>query len=438
MLGHTAGTLLFLLALWPILEEDLNSQLGPDVAASMLAQDIVRVNDTLRIRDNGQIHELARRSPTLWYIVHDGKRLFAHGKVPAEAHGFIRLLPDLKWAEISGVGLPGLLGNVTVLSVETAAGPVVVAVGGIAPEAVAIGDWTGFLVREGFAVLPLLSALFTLIGGLLAVPLVLRSLKPSVRAAAAIGGADLAQRLPEDRVVKEVRPLVRAVNAALDRLAEGFESRKRFIADVAHELRTPLAVMTMHVDALPSSDIKQQLRRTVFRLGQMVGQMLDAERLALSSRERTLLDLVALGREAVADIAPLALTAGYEIEFSSECDAMPVIGDRHALFRVFSNLLGNAVAHGGGKGTINVHFDNKGRVDIADQGPGIPEEARDRIFEPFHRERRDKDGCGLGLYLVREIMRAHDGDVCSIPTSAGSRFRLQFAAHCVGQDASRT
>jgi signal transduction histidine kinase len=265
-------------------------------------------------------------------------------------------------------------------------------------------------------------------GGPLAIPIVLRALRPTARAAAGIDPSELDRRLPEERVVKELLPIVRAFNAALDRLAAGFARRQRFIADVAHELRTPLAVLNMHIDSLPAGGGKLDLQRTVYRLGQMVGQMLDSERLALAARRREPVDLVETARSAVADVAPLAVALGYELGLTSACDRLIVQGDPFAISRALANLLGNAVAHGGGGGTIEVRVGRNGWVDVTDEGPGVPIEARERIFEPFRRERWDRDGCGLGLYLVREIMHAHGGEVRLVGSGSGALFRLEFAA----------
>ena len=102
-------------------------------------------------------------------------------------------------------------------------------------------------------------------------------------------------------------------------------------------------------------------------------------------------------------------------------------GDRHAIARAISNLLGNAIAHGGGVGTIEVRVKAAGAVEVCDEGPGDPFEAGDRIFEPFHRERWDKDGCRLGLHLVREIMNAHGGTARVVSERGGAVFRLEFS-----------
>ena len=301
-----------------------------------------------------------------------------------------------------------------------------VTAGGVNSREISFGEYIAYMRWNDFFWFPLFTAIFNLAGVLVAIPIVIRSLRPTARAAAELDPADMSKRLPERGVVKELLPLVRAFNSALARLAEGFEQRRRFIADVAHELRTPLAVLNMHVEVLPEGSQKADLQRLVFRLGQMVGQMLDAERLALSGRRHDQIDLVDIARLAVAESAPLAVANGYEIAFSAAADKVPVSGDVHSISRALTNLIGNALAHGGGSGTIEVRVSAEGAIEVSDEGPGIPLEARERIFEPFRRERWDKDGCGLGLHLVREIMHAHGGKAGVVGSGPGAVFRLQF------------
>ena len=156
--------------------------------------------------------------------------------------------------------------------------------------------------------------------------------------------------------------------------------------------------------------------------------MLDSERLGRGDEGHEPVDLVALARGATADIAPLAMEAGYDLEFAAEGDRMVVQGDPHALKRAVSNLLGNAVAHAGGGGAIRVSVGPGAVIEVADEGAGVSEAARERVFEPFHRERWDRDGCGLGLHLVREIMHAHGGRAELASGPPGAVFRLVFPA----------
>jgi signal transduction histidine kinase len=421
VISHAVALTIFLLAMWPIARSDDEAQTGPELAIAVIRRDLIEVHGQLALRPNAEVLQLARRSPALWFIARAGARRLDWGPVPAEARRLLALLPAVKSADFGNIGQTGRTGDAQIANVDTVAGPAVIMAGGVQPEAITFGAWLLFLTREAYLLIPLLSALFTLIGGLIAIPLVLRSLRPTAQAAARLDGSDLQRRLPEERVVKELLPIVRGFNAALDRLAEGFERRRRFIADVAHELRTPLAILSMHAEGG-----SPELQRTVYRLGQMVGQMLDAERLALAGRKRERVDLVQLARDAVANVAPLAIANGYTIGFTSAADHVTIDGDAHAISRAIANLLGNAIAHGGGAGAIDVRVSASGAIDVADEGPGIAPEERERIFEPFHRERWDKDGCGLGLHLVREIMHAHGGNARLVSSGPGAVFRLEF------------
>ncbi len=426
ILGHIAALSIILMSMWPLagLNDD---QVGPDVVLAMLRDELIETPTGFELSADSSFSRFARKSPGVWFVAEKEHRLLRWGPIPADALRILDSLPPVTvMAAFGNIGAPGRRGDMGVIREDVDSGSLLLAAGGVKAEAVFFGTWLDYLHRELFTMVPIGSAILSLLGALIAVPLVLRSVGPTVRAAIALDPANPAQRLPDQHVVKELLPMVRAFNGALERLEAGFERRRRFIADVAHELRTPLAILTMHVDVLPAGSSKTNLQRTVFRLGQMVGQMLDAERLALADRRRSQVDLVATSKAAVAEIAPLAVQSGYEIEFNAQAAQVVVDADAHAVLRALLNLLGNAIAHGGNAGTIRVCVSSKGSIEVADDGPGVSPDAQDRIFEPFHRERWDKDGCGLGLHLVREIMRSHGGEVRLQGSGVGARFRLEF------------
>jgi len=237
-------------------------------------------------------------------------------------------------------------------------------------------------------------------------------------------------RLSIERVPSEVIPLVKAVNDALGRLDEGYERQQRFLLDAAHELRTPIAILQTRLESLPDGAQKTRLLEDGARLASLAEQLLDLQRLnPQNGAAGTVIDLVDVARHVAADLAPLAIAAGYELSLDSETETFAVIGDQGALERAVANLVQNAIEHGGRRGAIRIDVGRGGTVDVSDEGKGIPAEHRERIFEPFHRLQPRTRGAGLGLNLVRSIIQRHGGDVAVLPgSSGGACFRITLPA----------
>ena len=365
----------------------------------------------------------------VWFLARDERgRILAGGEPPADARRLLGALPRPHFSGeeilnfVAGDGRPA-----TAQWIKSPVGPVTVLAGGAPGGPLGAVEWSAGLAAVTIAALVPLTVLF-LILALATLPLVLRALRRLRTAAAAVDGSDLAVRLPEDGVVSELRPVVQAFNAALDRVQGASERRDRLVGDIAHELRTPLAVLTLRLEDLPDGPGKAEFRRGLDRLSQMIAQMLDSERLGALQGQGELVDLVAIARAAVAQIAPLALAEGYDLDFIAEEEPVLVQGDGPAIGRAISNLLGNAVAHAGGTGAIQVRVTADRQVEVEDAGAGLARGAHERVFEPFHRERWDKDGCGLGLHLVRQVMKAHGGRAEAADGDAGALFRLVFPA----------
>jgi signal transduction histidine kinase len=235
-------------------------------------------------------------------------------------------------------------------------------------------------------------------------------------------------RLSTDRVPAEVVPFVKTVNQALDRLDRGFERHKRFLADAAHELRTPIAILTTRVSALPAGPDRARLLEDTSRLAVMAGQLLDLQRLDQAGASLSPVDLAALAEKVVLDLAPLAFAAGYEMAYEPEIGSVMILGDETALERALANLVQNAIDHGGRRGTITVRVANAGWIDVCDEGDGILEEEREQVFEPFCRLSQAGRGAGLGLDLVQKIMRLHGGHVeIAAGPSQGACLRMAFS-----------
>ena len=400
---------------------------GGEVAASIVFADLEDAG-RLALPTDSNIQSLAERNPSLWFVARQAGRQLSFGPVP---DGITRLLDSapgtLDWLEMR---MPDGSSRGSLVSLErreTKHGELTVILGGMEnPDAVSLLQIYDYLYRIGAVWVIVVVCAISIPAISVVISLVLRGIRPLAEEAARITPADLRRRLPEKGVVKEMLPLVVAFNTALDLVEDAFIGRRRLIADVSHELRSPLAVLSMQVELLPAGEQKSELKRSIFRLAQMVGQILDVERLGLEAGRREPVDLVELTREAVADVAPLAVVSGYEIAVAIESAVVMAEVDRHAVARAIGNLLGNAVAHGGNNGLIEARVKAQGFVEVSDQGPGVPPDAQNQIFEPFWRGRRDRDGCGLGLHLVREIMTAHGGTIALVTSQKGSTFRLAF------------
>jgi signal transduction histidine kinase len=266
---------------------------------------------------------------------------------------------------------------------------------------------------------------------LVATPMVVRrTLAGLGRAAAQAEKIDIdgrGARLPLEAVPSEIVPLVSAVNDALRRLDEGYERHQRFLVDAAHELRTPIAILQTRLESLSLGADKGRVLEDVARLSTLADQLLDLQRVNRQIDRFSRVDIVAIGKKVTADLAPLAIAADYAISFESGLEHVYVRGDEGSLERALSNLVQNAIQHGGRKGGITVRVDQPATISVSDDGPGIPSSERQRIFEPFYRLHGRDRGAGLGLNLVQEIVRLHDGTVAiSERPGGGTRVSMTF------------
>jgi len=246
-----------------------------------------------------------------------------------------------------------------------------------------------------------------------------RSLAPLARvadAASAITPRETGVRLPSDDLPAELVPLVTAVNDALDRLADGFRHQREFAADAAHELRTPLAVLSAHIETLPDKSAAASLKQDLAGMRRLVDQMLavaelDARPLHVDSE----IDLAALAVELATAMAPLCLAQHRDLAVTGAEHPIRVHGDGAALRRALRNLIENAIAHSPERSAIEIHLADAaaGRgamMSVRDQGPGFAPADRARVTQRFYRGRRAKGpGAGLGLAIVERIMTVHGG-----------------------------
>jgi signal transduction histidine kinase len=239
-----------------------------------------------------------------------------------------------------------------------------------------------------------------------------------------IGIDDLSQRIAVPRVNDELAHLARTLNAMLDRLQHGVEARERLIADTSHELRAPLAAMRAELDVTlaqnsldaPARSALEQARDDAMRLARIVDNLLTLAR-ADEGRLELLIapnDLSDLAYRAVRAQRAAAATRGVEVAVGGDELVADVDGDR--LEQVFANLIDNAIRHSPEGGDVRLEIrgnSTETHITVSDEGPGIPPEARSRVFERFNRQEaaRPRGGAGLGLAICKEIVHAHNGRI---------------------------
>nr|WP_255719341.1 ATP-binding protein [Pelomonas sp. P8] len=266
------------------------------------------------------------------------------------------------------------------------------------------------------------------------------SLAPLARVtrAAQAGGANAMDPLPTADLPGEVAPLVDAFNGLLARLAEAFEAQRSFVADAAHELRSPLTALKLQLgllrDSAPGPQQEEgiaRLRGGIDRAVHLVEQLLALARAEPGAEATRLpLDLAELARQALADVQPLAERAGVVLTLTAP-DPLPVSGNPQALRSALRNLVDNAVKYGARTVQVSALRGRGGapllRVD--DDGPGIPPALRERVFDRFQRgEDMTVEGSGLGLAIVRAAARQHGASVSLADSPLGGlRAELMWA-----------
>ncbi len=240
--------------------------------------------------------------------------------------------------------------------------------------------------------------------------------------------------VPFEDAPREVQPLLRAMNDLLQRLRESIARQQRFTADASHQLRTPLAGLQTQAEmALREDDpakIRQALewiRMSTTRLSHLLNQLLALARVEPGSGRETRLqtvDLMALARAATSEWVSTALTKHIDLGLEAETATLNISGNPLMLHEMLSNLLDNAIRYTPAQGKVTVVLaaeNGKATLAVEDNGPGIPADEREHIFERFHRlPDSGSDGCGLGLAIVREIALAHGAEI-SVGEGPGGR-----------------
>jgi signal transduction histidine kinase len=274
-----------------------------------------------------------------------------------------------------------------------------------------------------------LFAFVTLLIGIWSIRTGLRSLTAISQRASQIDPRSNDVRLPTEGLPSELVPLVQAVNSAFDRLQEGFAVQRRFTANAAHELRTPLTMLTAGLDELGDGTAIAKLRADVARMNRLVAQLLRVARLdAIPVNLAARVDLGQVAAGVVEYLAPWAIARGRFIALEDVFGQVRVRGNADEIGDAIRNLVENAVLHAPSGTEVTVRVSTPGSVTVDDQGPGVPAADRSRIFGRFWRGKgTSAPGAGLGLSIVAEIVRLHDGTVeVGDAPGGGASFRLTF------------
>lgn len=282
----------------------------------------------------------------------------------------------------------------------------------------------------------IISALLALLGGAATYFVSGRALRPIREFSDKIEEVQ-AQNLADSRIdenkVRELNQLSVSYNKMLERLSDAFEIQRQFTANAAHELRTPLALMQVQLDLYNSTrhpdndaDTLQTIKMVTEqndRLAKMVKTLLDMSELQTVGRDDKII-VGALVDEVLTDLEPLAQEKN--IKLIGNCKDITMIGSDILIYRLVYNLVENAIKYNHSEGQVEVTAYQREKsiyLSVEDTGSGIPEELRERVFDPFFRvdksRSRELGGVGLGLALVREIVRVHDGSITVRPNPAG-------------------
>lgn len=409
-------------------------------------------NGRLIVHETEGLASFREGFPNVWYIVRDGNgQSVRFGNVPdVYARNFGDLLGEADHATI-GFSEDDLRPEAYLEKAATRAGTVQIIAGtrssreteglelsisatvDVARNPDGSRNWEKALPALAVIILILLLPIVLVMGTttLVTTPAVVRrsfaGLVETVRQAARIDIGTRAMQLPVKQVPQEIAPLVHAFNEALARLAQGYDRHNRFLTDAAHELRTPIAILRTRAELLKQEPQSVRLLHDIERLSHLAQQLLDHQLLDRPSDQRQIIDLDDLASRVAADFAPLAIEAGYDLAFEPAPGKAQVEVNVLQIERALANLVRNAIEHGGGSGTITIAIDGAGGVEVRDEGPGIPAEEHENVFEPFYRLLPQSRGAGLGLNLARQIALLHDGTIRILTGSwRGARIRMEL------------
>ncbi len=312
---------------------------------------------------------------------------------------------------------------------NTAAGPLLIAVSGWRADWAEVGiDFIRFeaINLEYFA--PTL--LVSIVASWIALRFGLTPLREAAEQARKVDMGSLDQRLSSEKIPSEILPLVETINQALSRLDEGVSRYSQFLANAAHELRTPVMVLSARANGPEKPTFRSDIQRDARRMRNIVEQLLSFARLGRPPRARDeAIDLVEVAAAMVDDYALLAVKSSRRLEYEGDEGPIGVMGDRRALESVLSNLIDNALRAEPEGSAVVVRVTRDATVSVEDHGIGVEPADRELIFEPFWRKGDASAGLGLGLAVARELIQGHKGRIWVEDTpGGGATFKVSFHA----------
>ena len=230
-----------------------------------------------------------------------------------------------------------------------------------------------------------------------------------------IGPSAANQRLTTDRVPTEIAPLIADVNMAFGRLEQGYKAQRDFASNVAHEIRTPIAVLRSSIDRIDDPALKQSLSHDAKQLDRIFGQLIDLSRAdaALQSGFETV-DLHSIAVDVATDLAPVALRSGLSLSVTG-AEMVLVQGNAGLLAIALGNLVRNAVQYSPKNSEVNIKLlSNPAGWQVSDRGPGVPDALKTTLFERFNRGTQtnaETKGAGIGLAIVESVAQSHAAHV---------------------------
>ena len=239
---------------------------------------------------------------------------------------------------------------------------------------------------------------------------------------------NLSFRLNEDNVHSELLPLIKGVNNSLSRLEKSAETQKFFIANAAHELRTPLAILKARIASLKNEKEIYLLNEDLRNINRLISQMLDISRMdSIQDIPKTQININEITQKACADIGALFIAQNRELSLEQKDHDQMINGNEDTLFRAILNLLENALKHTPSDTNVRVIIEGK-KIIIRDYGKPIPEEHKIKLFERFEKlpENTNTKGSGLGLSIVKKAAEIHNGTIAIVSRKDGNDFVLDL------------